>query len=293
MKYIEQYNDERDIVEMYLRSLEEHDLSDKEEREYLEKIKSGDEDAKNDFIEKNLRLVIKNAKNYLGHGLELLDLIQEGNIGLLTAVDRFDLSYKNKFSTYATWWIRQAISRALAEKGNAIRKPVHFNETLTRVNKMEKYLTLKDNKKPSKKKLAKALNMTEQKLDEILSTEKFTSTVSLNCSISPDRDSDDDSDELGEFVDNNDKSLIEVIEDNDMSLLVNKAMKTALTDRELKVIQLRFGFNNDQPRTLEEVGKEFGVTRERVRQIEAKALKKLRDSKSTRCLQDYNPNYKY
>ncbi|MDO4996526.1 MAG: sigma-70 family RNA polymerase sigma factor [Bacilli bacterium] len=292
MKYIENYNNEEDIVEMYLRSLEEHDLSDKEERELLKKIKSGDEDAKNEFIEKNLRLVIKNAKNYLGHGLELLDLIQEGNIGLLTAVDRFDLSFDNKFSTYATWWIKQSISRALADKGNAIRKPVHFNEMLTKINKMEKYLTIKDNKKPSKKKLAKALKLSEQKLDEILSTEQQTTTLSLNCSVSPDKDNDEDSNEIGDFIDNNDKTLTDVIENNEMALLVNKAMKTTLTDRELRIVQLRFGFDNNEPRTLEEVGKEFGVTRERIRQIEAKALKKLRDSKSTRYLQEYNPNYK-
>ena len=292
MKYVENYNDEQDIVEMYMRSLEDHDLTDKEERELLVKIKAGDKKAKNEFIEKNLRLVIKNAKAFCGHGLELLDLIQEGNIGLLTAVDRFDLSYENKFSTYATWWIRQTITRALADKGNSIRKPVHFNEELTRIKKKEKYLTKRDAETPTKKKLAKALKMSEERLDNILATEKLTNTISLNCSINPDGDSKDECDELEDFVDNNEKSLVEVIENDDMVALVNKAMKTTLTDREMKIIQLRFGFNNDEPHTLEEVGKQFGVTRERVRQIEAKALRKLKESRSAAYLQDYNPNYK-
>ena len=292
MKYVDSYNDEKDIIEMYMRSLEDHDLSDKEEREFLEKIKSGDEDAKNLFIEKNLRLVVKNSKNYTGHGLELLDLIQEGNIGLIKAIEKFDLKYTNKFSTYATWWIKQSITRALADIGNDIRKPVHFNETLTKINRMRKYLTDKNNEEPTNKRLAKALNMTEKQLDAVLAKEKLVTTVSLNCSVNPDKDSNEDSDELEDFIDNNDKSLVEIVENDEMSALVNKAMETTLTERELKVLQLRFGFNNDEPRTLEEVGKEFGVTRERIRQIEAKALKKLKNSRSAKALQEYNPNYK-
>ena len=205
----------------------------------------------------------------------------------MRAIERFDLKYTNKFSTYATWWIKQSITRALADIGNDIRKPVHFNETLTKINRMRKYLTEKNNEEPTNKKLAKALNMTEKQLDAVLDKEKLTTTVSLNCSVNPDRDSNEDSDELEDFVDNNDKSLVEIVENDEMTALVNKAMKTTLTDRKLKVLQLRFGFDNDEPRTLEEVGKKFGVTRERIRQIEAKALRKLRHPSRSKKLKDY------
>lgn len=293
MKYIEKYNNEEDLVELYIRSLEEHDLSDEEERIYLEKIKAGDEEAKNEFIEKNLRLVLKNAKFYTKKGLELLDLIQEGNIGLIYAVNKFDLNYKNKFSTYATFWIKQAMSRAIADKANAIRKPVHFNESVSKIKKMEIYLTKRDGETPSKEKLSKVLRISEKKLDEILATDQLTNITSLNIAINSDKnESSKNVDELEDFIDNNEPSLTDVVENEEMVALVNKAMKTTLNERELKIIKLRFGFNNQEPKTLEEVGKEFGLTRERIRQLEVKALKKLKTGKNKVLLNEYNPNYK-
>lgn len=284
-----------DIADIYLSSLSAYSMTDEEERSYLERIKAGDEEAKNEFIEKNLRLVLKTANSYRNRGLEYMDLIQEGNIGLMKAIEKFDLGHENKFSTYATWWIKQAITRSLSDTAHAIRRPVHFNEAVSKINKMKAYLTEKDGEVPTTEKLVKVLEKADKKLkvEEILLLEKLTSTVSLNVPMNPDgEDSSRNRGELEDFIDNNEPSLTEVVENDEMAALINEAMATSLTERELRVIKLRFGFNQQDPKTLEEVGKEFGLTRERIRQIEARAINKLRHGKSKVLLKEYDPNYK-
>lgn len=284
-----------DIADIYLSSLSAYSMTDEEERSYLERIKAGDEEAKNEFIEKNLRLVLKTANSYRNRGLEYMDLIQEGNIGLMKAIEKFDLGHENKFSTYATWWIKQAITRSLSDTGHAIRRPVHFNEAVSKINKMKAYLTEKDGEVPTTEKLVKVLEKADKKLkvEEILLLEKLTSTVSLNVPMNPDgEDSSRNRGELEDFIDNNEPSLTEVVENDEMAALIHEAMATTLTERELRVIKLRFGFNEQDPKTLEEVGKEFGLTRERIRQIEARAINKLRHGKSKVLLKEYDPNYK-
>lgn len=279
-------NDDK-LLEMYLKGIKKHDISYNEERELLKRIKAGDREAKNILIEQNLKLVIKNAYYYLNHGLELMDLIQEGNIGLIKAIDNFDLSYENKFSTYATHWINQTIKKALINTGNGIKKPAHFSGKIIKIKKMEKYLTERDNEKPSTKKLAQALNISEEKLNEILKTEMITNTISLNQIVNGNSNSDDN-DELVDFIDSNEKPLIEIVEEEDMALQINKAMQKSLDKREIQILKLRNGFNNQKFQTLKIIGKQYNITRERVRQIEAKALKKLKKNKTIRELHDDN-----
>ena len=270
-----------DPVRMYLKEIGTVPLLSAEEELKLAKRKSeGDQHAKDRLIEANLRLVVSIAKRYTGRGMSFLDLVQEGNLGLIKGVEKFDYTKGYKLSTYATWWIRQSVTRALADQARTIRVPVHMVETINKMSKMQRKLTLELGYEPSVAELASALEMTEEKVMEIMQIAR--EPASLETPIGEEDDSN-----LGDFVaDNN----ITTPEENVESVMLREHIDTLLQDlkeRERQVIILRFGLEDGHPRTLEEVGKEFNVTRERIRQIEAKALRKLRNPVRSKRIRDF------
>jgi RNA polymerase primary sigma factor len=270
-----------DPVRMYLKEIGQIKLlSLDEEGELADRIMAGDEEAKNILAEANLRLVVSIAKRYVGRGMLFLDLIQEGNIGLMKAVDKFDVSKGYKFSTYATWWIRQAITRAIADQARTIRVPVHMVETINKLARVQRQLTLELNREPSEDELAKKMGTSVEKVREIYKISQ--DPVSLETPIGEEDDS-----HLGDFIKDESNLSPEEFATNEMLKEEISQVLETLTEREEKVIRLRFGLEDGKPRTLEEVGQMFGVTRERIRQIEAKALRKLRHPSRSRKLRDY------
>ena len=270
-----------DPVRMYLKEIGQIKLLTlAEESELADRIVAGDEAAKNILAEANLRLVVSIAKRYVGRGMLFLDLIQEGNIGLMKAVDKFDVTKGYKFSTYATWWIRQAITRAIADQARTIRVPVHMVETINKLARVQRQLTLELNREPSEEELAKKMGTTVEKVREIYKISQ--DPVSLETPIGEEDDS-----HLGDFIKDERNLSPEEFATNEMLKDEISQVLETLTAREEKVIRLRFGLEDGKPRTLEEVGQMFGVTRERIRQIEAKALRKLRHPSRSRKLRDY------
>ena len=270
-----------DNVRMYLKEIGKISLlSLDEEQELSKKIASGDEESKKILAESNLRLVVSIAKRYVGRGLLFLDLIQEGNIGLMKAVDKFDYDKGYKFSTYATWWIRQAITRALADQARTIRVPVHMVETINKLARVERQMALDLNREPTDKELAKKMGLSIDKIVEIRRISQ--DPVSLETPIGEEDDS-----HLGDFL--ADERTMGPEEYTDYTMLKEelKSVLETLTKREEEVLELRFGLYDGTCHTLEEVGKKFGVTRERIRQIEAKALRKLRHPSRAKKLKDF------
>ncbi len=270
-----------DPVRVYLKEIGRVPLLSTEEEQVLAmRIAENDPDAKKRLAEANLRLVVSIAKRYVGRGMAFLDLIQEGNLGLIKAVDKFDYTKGFKFSTYATWWIRQAITRAIADQARTIRIPVHMVETINKVKKTSTQLLHKNGHDPSAEEIADELGMSPDKVREILRLSQ--EPVSLETPIGEEEDS-----HLGDFIPDDD--ALSPADAASISLLkeqLNEVLKT-LTPRESKVLSLRFGLEDGHPRTLEEVGLQFGVTRERIRQIEAKALRKLRHPSRSKKLRDF------
>ncbi len=270
-----------DPVRMYLKEIGQIKLlTMEEELELADRIREGDEFAKTILAEANLRLVVSIAKRYVGRGMLFLDLIQEGNIGLMKAVEKFDVSKGYKFSTYATWWIRQAITRAIADQARTIRVPVHMVETINKLARVQRQLTLELNREPSEEELAKKMNVSVDKIRDIYKISQ--EPVSLETPIGEEDDS-----HLGDFVPDERNMSPEEYATNEMLKDEISEVLLTLTEREEKVIRLRFGLEDGKSRTLEEVGQMFGVTRERIRQIEAKALRKLRHPSRSRKLKDY------
>lgn len=270
-----------DPVRMYLKEIGKVPLlTSDEEVELARRMADGDEEAKKRLTEANLRLVVSIAKRYVGRGMQFLDLIQEGNLGLIKAVEKFDYEKGFKFSTYATWWIRQAITRALADQARTIRIPVHMVETINKVSRTSRQLLQKLGREPQPEEIAKEMKMPVERVREIMKISQ--EPVSLETPIGEEDDS-----HLGDFI--QDDHVMVPVDAATQTLLreqLDEAMDT-LTDREQKVLRLRFGLDDGRARTLEEVGKEFDVTRERIRQIEAKALRKLRHPSRSRKLKDY------
>ncbi|CCY27810.1 MAG: RNA polymerase sigma factor RpoD [Candidatus Faecisoma sp.] len=273
-----------DPVRMYLKEIGQIKLlTMDEELELADRIVNGDEEAKTILAEANLRLVVSIAKRYVGRGMLFLDLIQEGNIGLMKAVEKFDVSKGYKFSTYATWWIRQAITRAIADQARTIRVPVHMVETINKLARIQRQLTLELNREPSEEELAKKMNVSVEKIREIYKISQ--DPVSLETPIGEEDDS-----HLGDFIKDEHNMSPEDYTTNELLKDEIDDVLLTLTEREEKVIRLRFGLEDGKARTLEEVGQMFGVTRERIRQIEAKALRKLRHPSRSRKLKDYLDN---
>ena len=270
-----------DPVRMYLKEIGTVPLlTADEELELAQRKADGDEAAKERLIEANLRLVVSIAKRYTGRGMSFLDLVQEGNLGLIKGVEKFDYTKGYKLSTYATWWIRQSVTRALADQARTIRVPVHMVETINKMSKMQRKLTLELGYEPSVAELAEALDMTEDKVMEIMQIAR--EPASLETPIGEEDDSN-----LGDFVAD---SNVVTPEGNVESVMLREHIDALLGDlkeRERQVIVLRFGLEDGHPRTLEEVGKEFNVTRERIRQIEAKALRKLRNPVRSKRIRDF------
>ena len=270
-----------DPVRMYLKEIGQIKLlSMDEELELADRIIAGDEEAKARLAEANLRLVVSIAKRYVGRGMLFLDLIQEGNIGLMKAVEKFDVTKGYKFSTYATWWIRQAITRAIADQARTIRVPVHMVETINKLARIQRQLTLELNREPSEEELAKKMNISIDKIREIYKISQ--EPVSLETPIGEEDDS-----HLGDFIKDERNMSPEEYATNELLKDEISEVLLTLTEREEKVIRLRFGLEDGKSRTLEEVGQMFGVTRVRIRQIEAKALRKLRHPSRSRKLKDY------
>ena len=270
-----------DPVRMYLKEIGQIKLlTMDEELKLADKIAAGDELAKSTLAEANLRLVVSIAKRYVGRGMLFLDLIQEGNIGLMKAVEKFDVTKGYKFSTYATWWIRQAITRAIADQARTIRVPVHMVETINKLARVQRQLTLELNREPSEEELAKKLNTSVEKIREIYKISQ--EPVSLETPIGEEDDS-----HLGDFIKDERNVSPEEYATNELLKDEISSVLETLTEREEKVIRLRFGLDDGKSKTLEEVGQIFGVTRERIRQIEAKALRKLRHPSRSRKLKDY------
>jgi len=271
-----------DSVRLYLREIGKIPLLTAEEELALaKKVVSGDKRAKDAMAEANMRLVVSIAKRYVGRGLDLLDLIQEGNTGLLRAVEKFDPDRGFKFSTYATWWIRQAITRAIADQARTIRIPVHMVETINKLLRTQRRLTQELNREPTNDEIAAAMEMDVDKVEHIMKIKQDIS--SLDASV---RDDEEDS-VLGDFIEDEDaKTPTESASEQLLKEQV-KQILGSLTEREQKILKLRFGLEDGKSHTLEEVGQEFSVTRERIRQIEAKALAKLRKHKDTRRLHEY------
>ncbi len=270
-----------DPVRMYLKEIGRISLlSLEEEMSLSERIADGDEEAKNILAESNLRLVVSIAKRYVGRGMLFLDLIQEGNIGLMKAVEKFDANKGYKFSTYATWWIRQAITRAIADQARTIRVPVHMVETINKLSRFQRQLTLELNREPTDEELGKKMNLPVEKIREIIKIAQ--DPVSLDTPIGEEDDS-----HLGDFIKDErsmspeEFTIHEMLKDEISDILLT------LTEREEQVLRLRFGLDDGSCKTLEEVGQMFGVTRERIRQIEAKALRKLRHPSRSRKLKDF------
>lgn len=271
-----------DPVKLYLKEIGGYPLlTIEEEIELAKRIEEGDEYAKKSLAESNLRLVVSIAKRYVGRGLSFLDLIQEGNLGLIKAVDKFDYTKGYKFSTYATWWIRQAITRSIADQSRTIRIPVHMSEVINKTYRVSRTLLQELGREPTEQELAEAMNLPVEKVREILKVS--ADPISLDTPIGEEDDS-----HLGDFIKDDtivgpeDAAAYSVLQDQ-----ISKLLDT-LTEREQRVLILRFGLKDGRTRTLEEVGKEFNVTRERIRQIEAKALRKLRHPSRARMLKGYD-----
>jgi len=282
-QYLDDISD--DSVRLYLREIGKIPLlSSDEEMELARRIIEGDKKAKDKMAEANMRLVVSIAKRYSGRGLDFLDLIQEGNTGLLRAVEKFDPDKGFKFSTYATWWIRQAITRAIADQARTIRIPVHMIESINKLVRTQRRLTQELNREPTMEELSKEMDMEPEKIEYINKIRQETS--SLDAGIG--RDGDEEDSVLGDFIE--DEDTISPEESATNQLLKEKVAEvlSSLSDREQKIVRMRFGLDNGgKSHTLEEVGQQFAVTRERIRQIEAKALAKLRKHKDAKKLYEY------
>lgn len=270
-----------DPVRMYLKEIGKVPLlTAEQEVEIAKRIEAGDEEAKHELAEANLRLVVSIAKRYVGRGMLFLDLIQEGNLGLMKAVEKFDYHKGYKFSTYATWWIRQSITRAIADQARTIRIPVHMVETINKLTRVSRQLLQEYGRDPTPEEIANAMGISEQKVRDIMKIAQ--EPVSLETPIGEEEDS-----HLGDFIPDEDAPAPAEAASNAMMKEQLWEVLETLTPREAKVLRLRFGLDDGNPRTLEEVGKVFHVTRERIRQIEAKALRKLRHPSRSKKLKDF------
>lgn len=282
----EQYFDDAsdDSVRLYLREIGKIPLLNAEDEFNLaQRVVAGDKKAKDKMAEANMRLVVSIAKRYSGRGLDFLDLIQEGNTGLLRAVEKFDPDKGFKFSTYATWWIRQAITRAIADQARTIRIPVHMVETINKLLRTQRRMTQELNREPTIEELATELEMEPEKVEYVMKIKQ--DITSLDAGVG--RDGDEEDSVLRDFIEDEDSATPE---ESAASQLLKEQVQdilSSLSDREQKIIKMRFGLENGKSHTLEEVGQEFAVTRERIRQIEAKALAKLRKHKDSKKLHDY------
>ena len=273
-----------DSVRLYLREIGKIPLLNAEEELALaQKVVAGDKKAKDQMAEANMRLVVSIAKRYSGRGLDFLDLIQEGNTGLLRAVEKFDPDKGFKFSTYATWWIRQAITRAIADQARTIRIPVHMVETINKLLRTQRRMTQDLNREPTIEELAKELEMEPEKVEYVMKIKQ--DIHSLDAGVG--RDGDDEDSVLGDFIEDEDAASPEDSAANQLLKEQVQDILSVLTEREQKIVKMRFGLEDGKSHTLEEVGQEFAVTRERIRQIEAKALTKLRKHKDAKKLYEY------
>lgn len=273
-----------DSVRLYLREIGKIPLlSAEEELALAQKVVAGDKKAKDKMAEANMRLVVSIAKRYSGRGLDFLDLIQEGNTGLLRAVEKFDPDKGFKFSTYATWWIRQAITRAIADQARTIRIPVHMVETINKLLRTQRRMTQELNREPSIEELAKELEMEPDKVEYVIKIKQ--DITSLDAGVG--RDGEDEDSVLADFIEDEDSKPPEALAADQLLKEQVEAILSTLSDREQKIVKMRFGLENGKSHTLEEVGQEFAVTRERIRQIEAKALAKLRKHKDAKKLHEY------
>lgn len=282
----EQYFDDAsdDSVRLYLREIGKIPLlSAEEELALAQKVVAGDKRAKDKMAEANMRLVVSIAKRYSGRGLDFLDLIQEGNTGLLRAVEKFDPDKGFKFSTYATWWIRQAITRAIADQARTIRIPVHMVETINKLLRTQRRMTQELNREPTIEELGKELEMEPDKVEYVMKIKQ--DITSLDAGVG--RDGDDEDSVLRDFIEDEDSATPEESAASQLLKEQVQSILSTLSDREQKIIKMRFGLENGKSHTLEEVGQEFAVTRERIRQIEAKALAKLRKHKDSKKLHEY------
>lgn len=273
-----------DSVRLYLREIGKIPLlSAEEELELAQRVVAGDKKAKDKMAEANMRLVVSIAKRYSGRGLDFLDLIQEGNTGLLRAVEKFDPDKGFKFSTYATWWIRQAITRAIADQARVIRIPVHMVETINKLLRTQRRMTQDLNREPTIEELAKELEMEPDKVEYVMKIKQ--DIQSLDAGVGRDGEEEDSS--LKDFIEDEESATPEESATNQLLKEQVQSVLSALSDREQKIVRMRFGLDNGKSHTLEEVGQEFAVTRERIRQIEAKALAKLRKHKDAKKLHEY------
>ena len=282
-QYIDDVSD--DSVRLYLREIGKIPLLNAEEELALaQKVVAGDKRAKDKMAEANMRLVVSIAKRYSGRGLDFLDLIQEGNTGLLRAVEKFDPDKGFKFSTYAAWWIRQAITRAIADQARTIRIPVHMVETINKLLRTQRRMTQELNREPTIEELGKELEMEPEKVEYVIKIKQ--DIQSLDASVG--RDGEDEGEStLGEFIEDEDSTTPEESASGQLLKEQVQSVLSSLSDREQKIVRMRFGLDNGKSHTLEEVGQEFAVTRERIRQIEAKALAKLRKHKDAKKLHEY------
>lgn len=281
-KYLDDVSD--DSVRLYLREIGKIPLlTAEEELELAQRVVAGEKRAKDKMAEANMRLVVSIAKRYSGRGLDFLDLIQEGNTGLLRAVEKFDPDKGFKFSTYATWWIRQAITRAIADQARTIRIPVHMVETINKLLRTQRRMTQELNREPTIDELSKELELEPEKIEYIMKIKQDIS--SLDAGVG--RDGDEEESVLGDFIEDEDTISPEESAANQLLKEQVQDVLSSLSDREQKIIRMRFGLDNGKSHTLEEVGQEFAVTRERIRQIEAKALAKLRKHKDAKKLYEY------
>ena len=273
-----------DSVRLYLREIGKIPLLNAEEElELAKRVVDGDKRAKDKMAEANMRLVVSIAKRYSGRGLDFLDLIQEGNTGLLRAVEKFDPDKGFKFSTYATWWIRQAITRAIADQARTIRIPVHMVETINKLLRTQRRMTQELNREPTIEELAKELEMEPDKVEYVIKIKQ--DITSLDAGVG--RDGEDEDSVLGDFIEDEEGATPEESATSQLLKEQVQSVLSTLSEREQKIIKMRFGLENGKSHTLEEVGQEFAVTRERIRQIEAKALAKLRKHKDAKKLHEY------
>ncbi|MEO5950752.1 MAG: RNA polymerase sigma factor RpoD [Candidatus Saccharimonadales bacterium] len=273
-----------DSVRLYLREIGKIPLLNGEEELALaQRVVAGEKKAKDKMAEANMRLVVSIAKRYSGRGLDFLDLIQEGNTGLLRAVEKFDPDKGFKFSTYATWWIRQAITRAIADQARTIRIPVHMVETINKLLRTQRRMTQELNREPTIEELAKELEMEPEKVEYVIKIKQ--DITSLDAGVG--RDGEDEDSVLGDFIEDEDGTTPEESAASQLLKEQVQSVLSTLSEREQKIIKMRFGLENGKSHTLEEVGQEFAVTRERIRQIEAKALAKLRKHKDAKKLHEY------